>query len=277
MPKVLTKTVFALFGASVLCAAALRCVQLFSQTDTKTGFVIKEAYLSAGAVYILCIVAAAVCGIFFHKKLAAVDPFSKNKSKPLFYICILTGAAMFYDFVHQCVNCYDYASRTAHFELNRFAPMLITGVTAILCTFYFIIMGISFLTDKYDFRRFVRFHLVLAIRFIAELLTYLTRYDDGFLAVENNLRCAVLIFGILFSIALIRNIDGSPAAPRALCFAGLSYAALSFILAVPRGIALICQAELNKVDFSAVSYLFIGLFAVALTAEALKKDKSKEV
>ena len=277
MPKVLTKTVFALFGASVLCAAALRCVQLVSQTDIKTGFVLKEASLSAGAVYILCVVAAACCGMLFNKRLTAIDPFAKNKSKRLFYVCVLTGAAMFYDFVHQCVNCYDYASRNAHFELNRFAPMLITGITAILCTFYFIIMGISFVTDKYDFRRFVRFHLVLAIRFIAELLTYLTRYDDGYFAVENNLRCAVLIFGIIFSVALIRNIDGNPAAPRALCFAGLSYAALSFILAVPRGIAFICGAELNKVDFSSVSYLFIGIFAIALTAEALKKDKTKEV
>lgn len=277
MPKVLTKTVFALFGASVLCAAALRCLQLFSQTDIKTGFLIKEASLSAGAVYILCVVAAACCGIFFNKRLTAIDPFTNNKSKRLFYVCVLTGAAMFYDFVHQCVNCYDYASRNAHLELNRFVPMFITGITAILCTFYFIIMGISFVTDKYDFRRFIRFHLVLAIRFIAELLTCLTRYDDGFLAVENNLRCAVLIFGIIFSVALLRNIDGSPAAPRVLCFAGLSYAALSFIFAVPRGIAFICGAELYKVDFSSVSYLFIGIFAIALTAEAFKIEKTKEV
>lgn len=277
MPKVLTKFALGLFGASVLCAAALRCVQLFSKTDIQTGFIFKEESLSAGAIYILCVIAAAVCGIFFHKKLAVVDPFSENKSRPLYYICILTGAAMFYDFVHQCVNCYDYASRTAYFELNRFAPMLIAGITAILCTFYFIIMGISFVTDKHDFRRFIRFHLVLAIRFIAELLTYLTRYDDGFLAVENNLRCAVLIFGIIFSVALIKNIDGSPAAPRMLCFAGSAYAALSFILAVPREIAFIGSAELNKVDFSSVSYLCTGFFAAALAFQALKKDKTKEV
>lgn len=277
MPKVLTKTFFALFGASVLCAAALRCVQLFSQTDIKTGFVLKEASLSAGAVYILCIISAAACGIFFHKKLNAADPFGKNKSRALFYICILTGASMFYDFVHQCINCYNYASRTSDLELNRFIPMMIAGITAILCTFYFIIMGISFVTDKHDFRRFVRFHLVLALRFIVELLACLTRYDDGFLAVENNLHCAVLIFGIIFSIALIRNIDGDPAAAGMLCFAGTAYAALSFILAVPRGIAFIGGAELNRTAFSSVSYLFIGIFAVALTAEALKKNKTKEV
>ena len=276
MPKTLTKITFVFFGASVLLAAALRCVQLFSFTDASTGFVLKEASASVGAVYILCILAVAFCGIFFHKKFIPVDPFGKKESKPLFYVCILTGAAMFYDFVHQCVNCFSYASRTTYIELNYLIPILLTGITALLCTFYFIIMGISFATEKYDFRQLVYFHLTLAIWFILGLLTSLTRYDDSYLAAQNNLRYAVLFFGITFSLVLIRCIDGGTAKLKILCFTGASYAALSFILSFPRIIAFIGGAKLNEVDYSFVSYLFTGVFAAVLTLEALKKQKHKE-
>ena len=277
MPKALTKTVFALFGASVLFATALRCVQLFSFTDASTGFVLKEASATVSAVYILCVIAAALCGIFFHKKFTPVDPFGKKENRRLFYVCILAGAAMFYDFVHQCVNCFSYASRTAHVELNFLLPILLTGITALFCTFYFIIMGISFVTDKYDFKQFMYFHLVPAIWFALGLLTSLMRYNDSCLAVQNNLRYAVLFFGITFSLVLIQCIDGGPTKLKMLCFTGASYAALSFILSVPSIIALIGGAKQNDVDYSFVSYLFTGVFAAAITLEALKKQKHKEV
>ena len=277
MPKTLTKFAFGFFGASVLCAAALRCAQLFSFTDATTGFVLKEASGSVWAVYVLCILAAALCGIFFLKDFTPVDPFCKKERKSLFCVCILAGAAMFYDFVHQCVNCFSYASRTAYLELNYLIPLLLIGIAAIFCTFYFIIMGISFVTDKYDFRQLMYFHLALAIWFVLGLLTSLTRYDDSYLAVENNLRYAVLFFGIMFSLVLIRCIDGSAAKLKLLCFMGASYFALSFILSVPRIIAFIAGAKLSDADFSSVSYLFTGIFAAVLTYETLKKQKFKEV
>lgn len=277
MPKTLTKIAFGFFGASVLFAAALRCVQLFSFTDALTGFVAKEASASVNAVYILCVIAAALCGIFFHKKLTPVDPFGKKESRRLFYVCILAGAAMFYDFVHQCVNCFSYASRTTSVELNDLIPLLLTGITALLCTFYFIIMGISFVTDKYDFRQFVYFHLALAVWFGLGLLQSLTEYNDSYLAVENNLRYAVLFFGITFALVLIRCIDGGSAKLKILCFTGASYSALSFILSVPRIIAFLGGAKLNGVAYSFISYLFTGIFAAVLTLEALKKEKHKEV
>ena len=277
MPKTLTKIVFGFFGASVLFAAALRCVQLFLFTDTSTGFVLQEASASVSAVYILCVFAAALCGIFFHKRLTPVDPFGKKENRRLFYVCLLTGAAMFYDFVHQCVNCFSYASRTTYLELNYLIPIFLTGITALLCTFYFIIMGISFVTDKYDFRHLVYFHLTLAIWFVLGLLTSLTRYDDSYLAVENNLRYAVLFLGITFSLVLIRCIDGGSAKLKMLCFTGASYSALSFILSAPRIIAFIAGAKLSNTDHSFVSYLFTGIFAAVLTAETLKKQKLKEV
>ena len=277
MPKILTKIAFGFFGASVLFAAALRCVQLFAFTDASTGFVFKEASGTVNAVCVLCVIAVALCGILFHKKIPVADPFGQKDGRRLLYVCILAGAAMFYDFVHQCVNCFNYASRTTYLELNYLIPVLLTGIAALLCTFYFIIMGISFVTDKYDFRQLMYFHFAPVIWFVLGLLTSLTRYDDSYLAVENNLRYAVLFFGITFSLVLIRCIDGGAAKLKMLCFTGASYFALSFILSVPGIIAIIGGAKLNGGDHSFVSYLFTGIFAAALTSEALKKQNHKEV
>lgn len=277
MPKIITKTVFILFGASVISAAVLRCFQLFTLTDTSTGFIAEKASGTVTAFYILCALSVAFCGIAFSNKLTPFQPFDGRKSKPLFYTCLVSGAAMFYDFVYQCISCYKYLARNPYIELNYLIPMLLAGIAALFCTFYFIVMGISFVTDKYDFRRLRFLHLALVIRFLLVLFTRFTRYDDGFLAEENILFYAVLLMGILFSIAFIGCVDGNSAKLRTLCFSGMAYAALSFLLSVPRMIAFVAGAQINGSAFSTVSYLFTGIFAAVLTAEAFRKDKSIEV
>lgn len=276
MPKIITKSVFILFGASVLSAAVLRCVQLFLLTDP-SGFILKDAAGTVTAFYILCAAAVAFCGTTFSKKRTPAQPFDGRKSKPLFYACILVGAAMFYDFVYRCISGYNYFSRNPYIELNYFIPLILAGVAALFCTVYFIAMGVSFVTDKYDFRQLKLLHLALVIRFLLLLFTRFTRYDDGFFAEENILLYAVLLFGILFSLVLIVCVDGGTQRIRVLCFSCLSYAALSFVLSVPKVIAILFGAQMSNAEFSPISYLFTGIFAAVLTFEALRKDKSIEV
>ena len=276
MPKVITKTVFILFGASVLFAAVLRGVQLFLLTDA-SGFILKDASGTVTAFYVLCAAVLALCGIAFSKKLTPTQPFDGRKSKLLFCVCLLAGAAMFYDFVYRCISGYNYFSRNSYIELNYIIPLLLAGVAALFCSVYFIVMGASFATDKYDFRQLKYFHLALVIRFLLVLSTRFTRYDDGFFAEENILLYTVLIFGILFSLVLIGCVDGGTDRVMILCFCALSYSVLSFILSVPKVIAIVFGAQTSNAEFSPISYLFTGVFAAALAFEALRKDRSKEV
>ena len=61
---------------------------------------------------------------------------------------------MFYDFVHQCVNCFNYFAKETAAGLNYFIPLCLGALCALLCALYFVMMGISFKTDTYDFRKF---------------------------------------------------------------------------------------------------------------------------
>ena len=54
MPKMLTKIISVLFGASVICAAAVRCVQMFCYTNASTGFIIHGAEKTIVLFFIAC-------------------------------------------------------------------------------------------------------------------------------------------------------------------------------------------------------------------------------
>ncbi|MDE6123800.1 MAG: hypothetical protein K2G22_01050 [Eubacterium sp.] len=271
MPKLLTKMISVLFGASVLCATAVRCVQMFSYTNVSTGFIMRGAEKTIALFFILC-AAIVLFSALLCRKNVYKNPFSKHKSRLVFYSCIFAAIAMFYDFVHQCINCYKYISENAHFEWNYFIPVCFVGISAVLCAFYFIIMGISFVTDKYDFRNLRYFHITPVCWNLFMLLSGLTRNDDGLYAEESILHYAVLIFGMLFYIAVIRCIDSDLRKLRIFCFLGFLYGALCIVLAVPRIAAIVFGADVYTVAFSASAYLFTGAFAVSLSAEALKDN-----
>ena len=120
MPKMLTKIIYVLFGASVFCAAVLRCVQMFRYTDASTGFILRGAEKTIALFFVLCAAAVLLCSAFLSKKISFKNPFAKHKSKVVFYSCIFAAIAMFYDFVHQCMNCYKYISENTHFKMNYF-------------------------------------------------------------------------------------------------------------------------------------------------------------
>ena len=272
MPKMLTKMIYVLFGASVFSAVVLRCVQMFRYTEASTGFILRGAEKTVALFFTLCTAAVFLCSVFLSKKNSFKNPFAKHKSNAVFYSCIFAAIAMFYDFVHQCMNCYQYISENIHFEMNYFIPLCIVGISAVFCAFYYVIMGISFVTDKYDFRQFGYFHIMPLCWYLFMLLSGLTRNDDGLYAEESMLHYAVLIFGILFYISVVRCIDNNLRKLKTFCFLGFSYGALCIILSVPRIAAIICGMDVHTVTFSALVYLFTGIFAVSLSAEALKDE-----
>ena len=271
MPKILTKIISVLFGASVICAAAVRCVQMFCYTNASTGFIIHGAEKTIVLFFIAC-AAVIMFSVLLCRKNAYRNPFSKQRSRRVFYFCIFAAVAMFYDFVHQCINCYKYISENVHFEWNYFIPVCLVGISAVLCAFYFIIMGVSFVTDKYDFRNLSYFHIMPVCWNLFMLLCTLTRNDDGLYAQESILHYSVLILGMLFHIAVIRCLESNLHKLRAFCFFGFLYGAMCFVLAVPRIAAIVFGADVYTTAFSASTYFFTGAFAVSLSAEALKDN-----
>lgn len=169
-------------------------------------------------LFFIACAAVIMFSVLLCRKNAYRNPFSKQRSRRVFYFCIFAAVAMFYDFVHQCINCYKYISENVNFEWNYFIPVCLVGISAVLCAFYFIIMGVSFVTDKYDFRNLSYFHIMPVCWNLFMLLCTLTRNDDGLYAQESILHYSVLILGMLFHIAVIRCLESNLHKLRAFCF-----------------------------------------------------------
>ncbi|MDE6658568.1 MAG: hypothetical protein K2K01_00445, partial [Eubacterium sp.] len=140
---------------------------------------------------------------------------------------------------------------------------------------YFIMMGVSFKTNRYDFKSFKYYHIMPMFWNLFVLFSLLTNYNDGIYAEEKILHYIVLIFGILFFISLIGCMNSSYKGLKWLCFLGFVYEALGFVLSVPRIVAFLFGTELSSADFSAVSYLFISAFAGVFSLSMIK-NISKE-
>ncbi|MDE6723443.1 MAG: hypothetical protein K2J55_04525, partial [Eubacterium sp.] len=145
MPKILKKVFSAVFGALLLFGTALRCVQLFLLTNSSTGFINRNAAGTIALFFASCFALMLIISILL-KKEDFRNPFHKSKSRLLFYTSIAAGIAMFYDFIYKCVGCCKYAAEGSSFHLNYFIPACLCVLSALLCTIYFIMMGVSFKT-----------------------------------------------------------------------------------------------------------------------------------
>lgn len=260
MAKILSKVFSAFIGAFLLFAAALRCIQLFFMTDASTGFINGNRAGTIVLFFISCLAFILLIPVWLKNK-ALKNPFYKSKSRLLFLSSVAAGIAMFYDFVFKCVNGYQYAAEVSAIQLNYFIPLCLSALSALLCTLYFIMMGVSFKTDSYDFKSFKYYHIMPVFWNLFVLFSLLSDYNDGVYAEEKILHYIVLISGILFFITLIGSMNSDYKKLKWLCFSGFVYGALCFVLSVPRIIAFLFGAELNGADFSAATYLFIAAFA----------------
>lgn len=270
MPEILKKTFSAFSGAFILCAVILRIIIILFYTDASTGFVRRSA-AGITAIFCCCCVFPVLLYAVLISKSAISNPFDKHKSKLIFYTGIFSGAAMFCDFVYQCVNIYRVFMNGGFAELNYTIPLCLTALSSVLCAFYFIIMGVSYKTDKYDFRCLKYYHIIPLCRHLFAVFVCLTRYNDGLYSLENIMYYAVLISGMVYFILFLGCLDGNIKILKLFCIVGFLYGELCFVLTVPRIAAAFFSADIYAVDFSSAVYLFIGILSFSLSAAALKK------
>ncbi|MDE5995436.1 MAG: hypothetical protein K2G56_00790, partial [Eubacterium sp.] len=253
MQKILNQVFSAFVGAFLLFGAVLRCIQLFVMTDASTGFINRNRAGTIILFFVSCLAFILFIPVLLKNK-ALKNPFAQSKSRLLFFASAAAGIAMFYDFVFKCVNCYKYIAEVSAIRLNYFIPLCLSALSALLCALYFIMIGVSFKTDSYDFKSFKYYHMVPVFWNLFVLFSLLTDYNDGIYAEEKILHYIVLIFGMLFFIKLIGSMNADYKRLKSLCFFGFTYGALCFILSVPRMIAFVFGAELYGADFSVVTY-----------------------
>lgn len=273
MQKAIKKAISFLLGISVLSAVVLRTVQLFIFTDIKTGYILSSAQNSAIAFYSISAIIIILCALLSCTGVQAPSTFFSEKSKMKSAVCYLTAISFFYDFIHQCLNCYNYALDNSNLHLNILIPVATVGISALACAYYFYVLGAAFHSDTYALNQLKFFHLIPAAWIFFKLLTCISNYIDKTYAVEAILQYAVLIFGIIFYMLIVSSLDSNNFKSNAIVFTGLAYSVFSLIISIPRIIAWLFSTEIQRVDFSSVTYLFAGIVALMLSLNTLNSHR----
>ena len=261
------------YSALLSCSAAvvLRCLQFFMQTDLQTGH-LKSGSTALSAV-ILVLAAGAVLLSFFveaREGAAALSP-RKNSSSKLFML--LSGAALFYDFVRQCLNVYNYFSKNSYVKWNYIIPLALFGLLALASALYFAALAFLSGSSGYDFKRVHILHYLPLFWAVFGLLTSLTVLEDLRDVQQAVYKTAALIFATLFFAAYAAAFSQPRLYKRMVPGFGLSYSFAAAIYSVPELLGLIFGVyHLNSVYFAG-TFLLTGAFAFAASCDLIAEKQ----
>ncbi len=274
MPKVLknfiSSFISCILSLTAIAAIILRIIQLIKCTDPATGHIIHSARGTMLYFYLICAVIILLTAMLSYNIKDCVNPFEYKSNEPLAIFSFFAGLSLFYDFVHQTLNLYEYIASSSQFQVNYIIPLALVAISALASSFYFFLLALYFISNKYDFRQLKYIHLMPTLWILFKLLVCIVTYVDERYAEEAFFEYAVLIFGISFFILLMRCIDDKKLSFRHVIFTGISYGICALIISVPRIIVFLAKIETYNVSFSSITYFLTGIFALIFSFSALE-------
>ena len=180
---------------------------------------------------------------------------------------LILSFTYFFDFVHQVYNCAQYISQDDtqnYIEYNYLLPMAFQAVFAILTCFYLIICAKSVKGTLIDFKYFKLFHLTPFLWGFCRLLVILTEIFDVE-SVESFLEFIFIVIYCGYTLCCASAVDSDDGKIKPLLsFFALSLFSVSIAFSLARILMILSgnYEDLSRVTFSALTYLFIGLFAL---------------
>ena len=251
---------------TALAACFIRFFQFLKYTDAQSGLVVGDDLLTF-VLYGVVALSLFFCFLyfFFSKRYERIIAFIGNKS--IYITLLILSFTYFFDFVHQVYNCAQYINQDDtqnYIEYNYLLPMAFQAVFAILTCFYLIICAKSVKGTLIDFKYFKLFHLAPFLWGFCRLLVILTEIFDVE-SVESFLEFIFIVIYCGYTLCCASAVDSDDGKIKPL----LSFFALSlFSVSIAFSLARILMIfsgnydNLSRVTFSAVTYLFIGLFAL---------------
>ncbi len=251
---------------TALAACFIRFFQFLKYTDAQSGLVVGDDLLTF-VLYGVVALSLFFCFLyfFFSKRYERIIAFIGNKS--IYITLLILSFTYFFDFVHQVYNCAQYISQDDtqnYIEYNYLLPMAFQAVFAILTCFYLIICAKSVKGTLIDFKHFKLFHLAPFLWGFCRLLVILTEIFDVE-SVESFLEFIFIVIYCGYTLCCASAVDSDDGKIKPL----LSFFALSlFSVSIAFSLARILMIfsgnydNLSRVTFSALTYLFIGFFAL---------------
>lgn len=251
---------------TALAACFIRFFQFLKYTDAKSGLVVGDDLLTF-VLYGVVALSLFFCFLyfFFSKRYERIIAFIGNKS--IYITLLILSFTYFFDFVHQVYNCAQYISQDDtqnYIEYNYLLPMAFQAVFAILTCFYLIVCAKSVKGTLIDFKYFKLFHLTPFLWGFCRLLVILTEIFDVE-SVESFLEFIFIVIYCGYTLCCASAVDSDDGKIKPLLsFFALSLFSVSIAFSLARILMIISgnYEDLSRVTFSALTYLFIGLFAL---------------
>ena len=251
---------------TALAACFIRFFQFLKYTDAKSGLVVGDDLLTF-VLYGVVALSLFFCFLyfFFSKRYERIIAFIGNKS--IYITLLILSFTYFFDFVHQVYNCAQYIGQDDtqnYIEYNYLLPMAFQAVFAILTCFYLIICAKSVKGTLIDFKYFKLFHLTPFLWGFCRLLVILTEIFDVE-SVESFLEFIFIVMYCGYTLCCASAVDSDDGKIKPLLsFFALSLFSVSIAFSLARILMILSgnYEDLSRVTFSALTYLFIGLFAL---------------
>lgn len=251
---------------TALAACFIRFFQFLKYTDAKSGLVVGDDLLTF-VLYGVVALSLFFCFLyfFFSKRYERIIAFIGNKS--IYITLLILSFTYFFDFVHQVYNCAQYISQDdtqKYIEYNYLLPVAFQAVFAILTCFYLIICVKSVKGTLIDFKYFKLFHLAPFLWGFCRLLVILTEIFDVE-SVESFLEFIFIVMYCGYTLCCASAVDSDDGKIKPLLsFFALSLFSVSIAFSLARILMILSgnYEDLSRVTFSALTYLFIGLFAL---------------
>ena len=251
---------------TALAACFIRFFQFLKYTDAKSGLVVGDDLLTF-VLYGVVALSLFFCFLyfFFSKRYERIIAFIGNKS--IYITLLILSFTYFFDFVHQVYNCAQYISQDdaqKYIEYNYLMPVALQAVFAILSCFYLIICAKSVKGTLIDFKYFKLFHLAPFLWGFCRLLVILTEIFDVE-SVESFLEFIFIVMYCGYTLCCASAVDSDDGKIKPLLsFFALSLFSVSIAFSLARILMILSgnYEDLSRVTFSALTYLFIGLFAL---------------
>lgn len=251
---------------TALAACFIRFFQFLKYTDAKSGLVVGDDLLTF-VLYGVVALSLFFCFLyfFFSKRYERIIAFIGNKS--IYITLLILSFTYFFDFVHQVYNCAQYISQDdtqKYIEYNYLLTVAFQAVFAILTCFYLIICAKSVKGTLIDFKYFKLFHLAPFLWGFCRLLVILTEIFDVE-SVESFLEFIFIVMYCGYTLCCASAVDSDDGKIKPLLsFFALSLFSVSIAFSLARILMILSgnYEDLSRVTFSALTYLFIGLFAL---------------
>ncbi len=208
-------------------------ISFFAAVCLRLSMLLFDLSLYANYVYYLLVFSGIIfIGIECSKRKTYAPSFIFENVFHLSFFSYVASFGFFTDFIHQCVKIFLSIENETNRNLTYFIPVCFICLTALLSSFYFVNVGLSFSDKNYDFREFKLFHIIPIGWALFHIIVNLSEAVSFSRDIDDIIKYLVLIFSVCFFYCFACEIDNDNGTKRITVFftEAFSYCSILFFI-----------------------------------------------